>query len=141
MVPDGPADVKARMMHAPNPAPPRRKINATTIMAAILALVALGATALFVQERMRFDDYWQQDRVKAEAAKATLDSVKFDEKGNVPPDQRSKFNEAMMNMKLATDGMRMFNESRARAVPYIGGAIAAFLVFSVIAIRSTKQSA
>jgi hypothetical protein len=129
------------MMLAPTAAPPRRKINATTIMAALLALVALGASGLFVQERMRFDDYWEQDRDKAEAAKATLDSIKFDARGNVPPDQRSKFDEAMMNMKLSTDGMRMFNESRARTVPYIGGAIAAFLVFSVIAFRSTKQTA
>jgi hypothetical protein len=136
------------MMHAPNPdlAPkavskPGRKVNATTIMAGILALVALGATGLFVDERMQMDRHWERERTQAEAAKAELDSFKFDEKGNVPPDQRSKFQGIMLDMKSSTDGMRMFNESKARTLPYIGGALAAFVVFLVIAIRSTKQQA
>lgn len=132
------------MMHAPNQPPlpkPGRKVNATTIMAAVLALVALGATGLFVQERMRMDSQWQRERDQGDAAKSKLDGIKFDEKGNVPPDQRSKFDSAMMEMKSATDGMRMFNEAKARTLPYIGGAVAAFVLFLVISIRSTKPSA
>jgi hypothetical protein len=143
VVQPGGSDVKAAMMHAPNPAPrqkPGRKVNATTIMAAILALVALGATGLFISEHMRMAGHWERERDRAEEAKAQLDSIKFDARGNVPPDQRSKFDRAMLDLKLSTDGMRTFNESKGRALPYIGGSVAACLLFLVIAVRSTKQA-
>ena len=70
----------------------------------------------------------------------SVGTIEF-ENGNVPKDQRSKFEDAMMDMKSSTDGMRMFNESKARTLPYIGGSLAAFVVLLVVAIRSTKQQA
>lgn len=131
------------MMHAPNPAPlqkPGRKINATTVIAAILALVAIGAGGLFLQEHLSMRREWERARDRGEAAKAKLDGIKFDEKGNVLPDQRLQFDRAMLDMKSASDSMRTFNEAKGRTVPYIGGAVAACVLFVVLAIRSTKTS-
>lgn len=130
------------MTHALNPAPlqkPGRKVNATTIMAGILALVALGATGLFVDEHLGMARQWERERADAEAAKAKLDAIKF-VNGNVPADQRSHFQDVMLDMKTATNGMRTFSEAKDRSLPYIGGSVAACLLFLVMAVRSTKQA-
>ncbi|NUP06779.1 MAG: hypothetical protein HOW73_12055 [Polyangiaceae bacterium] len=119
---------------------PRRSFTATTFAAGFLALLGLGAAGVGVHDYQHHQRHMDETRNELSSARATLDKVRFDEKGNVVADDRSDYLDATLTLKSGTESLRTFQASQTNTYPFMGGGLAAFLLFAVLAVRSTKNT-
>ncbi len=133
------ADAHSRIARMPTSTPAARRFTVNTFAAAALALVALGVVGLGVSDYMRIQDNRARSRAEVAEAEAALAQVKYDENGNVGPEDRSRYNQAMSTMKLHTDLTRMARDQESNVYPFIGGGLLGFLVFTIVAVRSTRK--
>lgn len=118
----------------------RRTFTMTTFAAALLALVALGVVGVGFSDYLRVQNNIARSRDELEQAKADLAQVKFDDHGDVVAADNSRFHHAMSTMEIHTDSIRDSRRQESVTYPYIGGGILAFLVFTFMAVRSTRRS-
>ncbi|MFY0540767.1 hypothetical protein [Nannocystis pusilla] len=106
----------------------------------MLALVALGVVYVGVGEYLRIQNNIANSRATLVQAEASLAQVKYDEQGNVVDADRSQYQRAMSMMQIHTDSIRGSHAQVPNVYPFVGGGLLAFLVFTVMAVRSTRRS-
>lgn len=118
----------------------RRSFTLKTFLSALLALIALGVVYVGVGEYLRIQNNIARSRDELVEAEAALAQVKYDEQGNVVDADRSQYQRAMSTMKIHTESIRGSRAQVPNVYPFVGGGILAFLVFTVMAVRSTRRS-
>ncbi|MCY0987819.1 hypothetical protein OV203_11840 [Nannocystis sp. ILAH1] len=111
-----------------------------TLLSALLALVALGVAWVGFSDYLRIQNNIANSRDQLVEAEASLAQVKYDEQGNVVDADRSRYQRAMSMMQIHTDSIRGSRAQVPNVYPFVGGGLLAFLVFTVMAVRSTRRS-
>jgi hypothetical protein len=117
----------------------RRSFTLTTLVAGALALGALGLLGVVASDYLRIQDNRARARDQLEEAKASLERVTYDGNGDVVSADRSRYQTAMYRMKSHTDQLRNANEQVANLYPYTGAGMLGLLVFTIVAVRSTRR--
>ncbi|WAS94761.1 hypothetical protein [Nannocystis punicea] len=117
-----------------------RTFTMTTLAAGLLALVALGVAGVGFSDYLRVQKNIARSRDELEQAKVDLSQVKYDEHGDVVVADNSRFEWAMITMETHTNSIRDSRRQESNTYPYIGGGVLGFLVFTFMAVRSTRRS-
>lgn len=117
----------------------RRSFTLNTFLSALLALVALGVAGIGFSDYLRIQNNIAESREELVQAEASLAQVKYDEQGNVVEADRSQYQRAMSTMQIHTESIRGSRAQVPNVYPFVGGGILAFLVFTVMAVRSTRR--
>lgn len=118
----------------------RRTFTVTTLVATLLALVALAVAGVGVLEYQRVRTNLAHDLEMLERQKAELAQVKYDDQGNVVDEDRERYIEAVTLIEIHTSGMKTAREQEPIAYPYMAGGLLAFVVFAFVAVRSTRKT-
>ncbi|MCY1070377.1 hypothetical protein OV090_36880 [Nannocystis sp. RBIL2] len=118
----------------------RRSFTLNTLLSALLALVALGVAWVGFSDYLRIQNNIANSRDQLVEAEASLAKVKYDEQGNVVDADRSRYQRAMSMMQIHTDSIRGSRAQVPNVYPFVGGGLLAFLMFTVMAVRSTRRS-
>jgi hypothetical protein len=118
-----------------------RSFTLTTLIAGVLALAALGLVGVAASDYLRIQGIRAEIRHDLDEAKVVLEQMTYDADGNVSSEDRSRYETAMMQMKSGTDGMRNVSEQEANLYPYVGAGVLGFLIFTIVAVRSTRRTA
>ncbi|MFZ6181043.1 hypothetical protein [Nannocystis pusilla] len=127
------------MSHEMTSTPARRSFTSTTFAAGFLALVALLVAGAGISDYLKFQGTLAETRERLQAAEATLAQVRFDPQGDVLPEDRAQYMSAMSTMESGVGTLRLLRASEANTYPYIGGGALAFLVLTIVAVRSTRR--
>ena len=118
-----------------------RSFTSTTFLAGVLALAALGLVGVAASDYMRLQSIRSSARDDLDEAKVVLEQMPYDASGNVADEDRSRYDTAMMMMKSGTHRMRNASEQEANLYPYVGAGLLGFLIFTIVAVRSTRRAA
>lgn len=117
----------------------RRAFTSATFTASLLALVALLVAGAGISDYPRIQENIARSRVHLTEADATLAQVAYDGQGNVVQEDRGHYQHAMTMMQVHTDSIRSSRAQEADVYPFVGGGILGFLVFVIVAVRSTRK--
>lgn len=120
------------------PLPPKRRPNATTFLAGILAAMALLVGLVFTSEAIKHQGNVTADLARADAAEKTLKSITYDAKGKVVAEDRMRYADAMATVKSISGNVGTMRGIAQTEWMIAAGCLLATVGLGVLAFASTK---